>query len=137
MRLQVTERAITHYRRVRAAHCRSNAQAEAELAELLAGAAYKRTHANGRQLWRTGRPLQLRLVVEGMRVLWVGQGRPPDALWPREPTIEKTRAVLHESGLTRIVWEWVVRVPGQPDAYYLDEQKARQHFERALVTQKL
>ena len=47
------------------------------------------------------------------------------------PTIERNRTVLHERGLSRIVWEWIVRVPGEPEAYYLDESKARRHYERA------
>jgi hypothetical protein len=83
MRWTFTTDAIRHYRRVRREMCTSDANAEAELGALAPSAVYRQSHDNGRQLWRSGRPLQLRWVVEGLRVLWVGQGRPPQHLWPR------------------------------------------------------
>lgn len=67
--------------------------AEDELIDLAATAQHRETDARGRQLWRSGRPLQLRWVVspaarvEGSlpQVVWIGQGRPPSVCW--EPRV--------------------------------------------------
>jgi hypothetical protein len=45
----------------------------------------------GMQLWRSGRPLQLRWLVsfawrpegELPQVIWIGQGKPPEKWWTR------------------------------------------------------
>ena len=59
-------------------------RAESELIALMPSATYRQTDSFGRQLWRSGRPLQLRWVLGfenpgKPQVIWVGQGRPPDA----------------------------------------------------------
>lgn len=64
-------------------------RAERELLELMPTARYRATDSLGRQLWRSGRPLQLRWVVsvakrregELPQVVWVGQARPPEKWW--------------------------------------------------------
>ena len=59
--------------------------AERRLRELAPTATYRETDADGRELWRSPPSASgLRWIVQGGRVLWVGQGRPPDRLWQPE-----------------------------------------------------
>lgn len=59
-------------------------RAERELIELSAHASHRETRGH-LQLWRSGRPLQLRWLVSTMprpegklpQVVWVGRGKPP------------------------------------------------------------
>ncbi len=62
------------------------ADAERRLRELVPTATYRETDSEGRELWRSPPSASgLRWVVQGGRVLWVGQGRPPDRLFQRTP----------------------------------------------------
>jgi hypothetical protein len=62
------------------------ADAEQRLRQLVPTATYRQADAEGRELWRSPPSASgLRWIVQDGRVLWVGQGRPPDRLWnPRE-----------------------------------------------------
>lgn len=58
------------------------ADAERRLRELVPTAKHRETDSEGRELWRSPpSACGLRWVVHEGRVLWVGQGRPPERLW--------------------------------------------------------
>jgi hypothetical protein len=60
------------------------ADAERRLRELVHTATYREMDSEGRTLWRSPPSASgLRWVVQDGRVLWVGQGRPPERVWQR------------------------------------------------------
>lgn len=59
-------------------------RARQELADLVETAGYKDSDGQGRELWRCSKRLGrgLRCVVDTSgRLLWVGQGVPPESVW--------------------------------------------------------
>jgi hypothetical protein len=61
--------------------------ARERLSQLMPECQHKKVDAVGRELWRSGRPLQLRWVVDPRRtkpvVIWVGQGAPAGWAWEK------------------------------------------------------
>lgn len=67
-------------------------QAEEAILDLIPAASLKATDSLGRQMWRTGRPQQVRFVVDTRklmrqdgrdlpRLIWLGRGKPPGWAW--------------------------------------------------------
>lgn len=97
----ITLAAVEHWMRVRRypdddAHFE---RAEDELFGLIQGAKLRQTDAEGRQLWRIGRPHKARMIVDTRklervdgrdlpRLIWVGQGHPPHWCWTKEGNID-------------------------------------------------
>jgi hypothetical protein len=81
---QLTSDAIAQFAHV--ASVRDRSYAADQLRELIPTARMRGRNDVGRELWRSGpKHYGLRWVVQDGRVLWVGQGRPPERLWqPRE-----------------------------------------------------
>ena len=88
-RWYITAHAVERYMHVRRFPEPDFARAERELLALAPSAKLRQTDTQGRELYRSGMPLQLRWVVshaqrvEGPlpQVVWVGQGKPPGRHW--------------------------------------------------------
>lgn len=85
----ITPHAVGCYMRIRRYAEDARERALRELTDLAPSAHYADSDSQGRQIWRTGRPLRLRWLVsfasrsegEAPQVIWVGQGRPPEKMW--------------------------------------------------------